>query len=30
MRFKILEEIASIGIVPLVVLEDASKAAPLA
>ena len=30
MKFKILEEISSIGIVPLVVLEDASKAAPLA
>ena len=30
MSFKILEDIASIGIVPLVVLDDASQAAPLA
>ena len=30
MGFKILEDIGAIGIVPLVVLEDAKKAAPLA
>ncbi len=30
MKFKVLSEIESIGIVPLVVLEDAAKAAPLA
>ena len=30
MKFKVLNDIAAVGIVPLVVLEDAAKAAPLA
>ncbi|WP_295365987.1 hypothetical protein [uncultured Succinivibrio sp.] len=30
MKFKVLSDIESVGIVPLVVLEDAKKAAPLA
>ena len=30
MKFKVLSEIEAVGIVPLVVLEDAKQAAPLA